>query len=135
MQVVRSGIYSMIAALAALFAAATPVEPAPPPEVNLAGERLASCMGEQLDQAEDNVRPEVIADGIVEHCRPQLDAAAAAQERWIASSTMSDRDKANARTASRRSFAGLRNNLVRQIRASRRRREAGRRTGPVFPRS
>lgn len=111
----------MIAALAALIAVAAQVEPAPPPEVNLAGERLASCMSERLDQAEDDVRPEVIADGIVGHCRPQLDAAALAQERWIASTTLSEREKADARTAFRRSIAGLRNELVRQIRASRRR--------------
>jgi hypothetical protein len=110
----------MIVALAASFALATPAEPPPPPEVALAGEALASCIGDRLDQAEDNVRPELIADGIVEYCRPQLDAAAAAQERWIASSAMSDREKANARSALRRSLAGMRGNLVRQIRANRR---------------
>ena len=110
----------MIVALAALLALATPAEPPPPQDVTLAGEALASCIGDRLNQTEENVRPAVIADAIVEHCRPQLDTAAAAQERWIASSTMSDREKANARTAFRRSVAGMRGNLIRQIRASRR---------------
>ena len=109
-------------AMAVLLAFATPAEPPPPPEVSRAGEALAACIGERLDRADDNLRPVLIADGIVGHCRPQLDAAAAAQERWIASSSMSDREKANARSAFRRSITGLRNNLVRQIRASRRRR-------------
>jgi hypothetical protein len=110
----------MIVAAAVLFAFSALNEPPPPPEVVQAGEAFATCIGDRLHQAEDSVRPEVIADAILAHCRPQQEAMTASHARWVRASTLSEREKAQSLRASERNLRGMRAQIIRHIRDARR---------------
>ena len=93
---------------------------APPPAVARAAEALAACVQDRLNQAEDNVRPEAIADAIVAHCRPQQVALMASHARWVQASDLSEREKARSLRETERNMRGMRGQLVRSIRRDRR---------------
>ena len=83
----------MILAFVAMLAATTPE---PPLEVARAASAWAECLNDRLAQAEENARPEIIADAMIEHCGPQQEAARVLHVRWINESNLSDREKASA---------------------------------------
>lgn len=110
----------MILALAALLALAQASEPPPPPEVTQAAEAFAGCVSDWLVQAEDNVRPELIADAILDHCRPLQEAMTASNERWVRASNLSEREKAQSLRATQRNLRGMRGQIIQAIRRDRR---------------
>lgn len=111
----------MILSLAAALLLAQAAEsPPPPPEVARAAEALAACVQDRLNQAEDDVRPEVIADAIIAHCRPQQEALMASHARWVQASDLSEREKARSLRETERSMRGMRGQLIRSIRQDRR---------------
>lgn len=112
----------MILAFAALLALAQAAEPPPPPEVAQAAAAWSACIGDRLDRAADDGRPEAVADAILGYCRPQQDATMAAHARWIDGSSLSDREKAGARRAAQRSLRDMRPQIIRAIREGRRNR-------------
>ena len=110
----------MITAFAALLALAQAGEAPPPPEVTQAATAFGSCVTDRLDQAEEGVRPEIIADAILEHCRPQQDAMTVSHRRWVQASTLSEREKARSLRNSERNLRAMRGQIVRAIREGRR---------------
>ena len=110
----------MILSLAAALLISQAAESSPPPAVARAAEALAACVQDRLNQAEDNVRPEVIADAIVAHCRPQQVALMASHARWVQASDLSEREKARSLRETERNMRGMRGQLVRSIRRDRR---------------
>lgn len=110
----------MILALAASLALSQASEPPPPPEVVRAAAAYSACVSDRLDQAEDNVRAEIIADAILDHCRPQQEAMTVSHTRWVQASNLSARDKAQSLRASQRSLRGMRGQIIQAIRRNRR---------------
>ncbi|HTU11904.1 MAG TPA: hypothetical protein VMG08_13520 [Allosphingosinicella sp.] len=110
----------LLAAVVALILAQAS-EPPPPPEVVQAAQAFGTCVTERLDQAEDGVRPEVIADAILDHCRPQQEAMTASHARWVRASSLTEREKARSLRNSERNLRGMRAQIIRAIRDGRRR--------------
>lgn len=112
----------MILALAASLIVSQASEPPPPPEVTQAAEAFSACVSERLNQAEDNVRAEIIADAILNHCRPQQEAMTVSHTRWVQASNLSEREKAQSLRASQRNLRGMRGQIIQAIRRNRRNR-------------
>jgi len=108
----------VIFALAASLVFSQAGEP-PPPQVTQAGDAFAGCVSDRLVQAEDRVRPERIADAILDRCRPQQDAMTASHARWVQASNLSEREKAQSLRAAQRNLRAMRGQIIETIRRDR----------------
>jgi hypothetical protein len=90
--------------------------------VTQAAEAFAGCVSDRLVQAGDSVSPGLIADAILDHCRPQQEAMTASHARWVQASNLSEREKAHSLRASQRNLRAMRGQIIQAIRRDRRNR-------------
>jgi hypothetical protein len=77
------------------------------------------CLSLELDQADRAVPVRRVADAALGACRPLQDAMLSAHGRWLDGSSLSAREKAEARRSMARSVRDLRANVARMVRMMR----------------
>jgi len=107
-------------AAASLLAVQPPAEPPAPADMEAAFGAWTHCLGAQIRLADRATSARRVADAALAACRGAQDEMLAAHDRWVASSTLSAREKAEARRSMARSMREIRGNVVRIVREERR---------------
>lgn len=109
----------VLMAIAAGSTAAAQDDPPPPPEVQQAAEAYGECLQDGLETADARGPARTAARAIVQACAMQATRVTEAHRAWVQSSSLNERERAEAVAANRRSMEGVEAQLVREIEESR----------------